>query len=173
MGYLSLSLIMYGATIFLYIIYYRLLVFLKKNRLRAFMTLPLMMVTTACIFWRLPLSHFYILSASWDISIPVSAYIFYVILTAITTIQFISPAIGEPSPTDTLIRILKKKGLAGKQYILASFKHTDLVQDRVHGLLAARIIVRQGQRIELSLLGKWVYKLLNWYGRLLQYTFEV
>lgn len=168
MIYLVISVLVFLVTIPVHIIIHRILLYFDSLSFKTVIVFLLGLIVDVVLVFSLYLSNREAVNI-WNMPLPYTAVIFYLLLTAVYMIFYTSPFLGNISPSTEILLLLRRYKKMSYQKILSCFTGKELVLDRLKSLEEAKLIkyhqyrytiLPAGRRIVLFFV--WFRKLLNW-----------
>lgn len=100
---------------------------------------------------------------SWDIPLPLTASIFYILLSLLTSVFLVTPILGGRGPTSEILTLFRRKKILEYQEILQSFSDKQLFYDRINDLTKVKLIRQKKGRYHISAVGYFVVLIINAY----------
>ncbi len=103
----------------------------------------------------------------WNITLPLSAVSFYILLVGIHTIFYTAPAFSYVSPSTQLLSLLEKQGRMTYQTIQRYFSNQQMVVERLHDLKDAHLIEMENSTCRITPGGIRIIKIMGYYKKML------
>lgn len=117
------------------------------------------------------LTDYLSVSTMWLIPIPLSAILFYILLTAILVIFYTHPAMNYVSPSTVILRILEKKKMTHKE-LMSHFSDKMLISDRLKNLQESGLINLRSDRLRASPHGAQIALFREYYRKIFGWSSE-
>ncbi len=172
MIYLAISFFLFGCTAFFHVLLHRVL---TNHGMKTFWTTTVFLFGFLFTFWLLfaPLALFGDNNriSSWIfIPLPLTASLSYILLSTIYIVFFASPYAGISSPSFKILALVDRYPKLTKKEILRHFSDGELVDKRLHDLVRLGSVYKQGERYFVSLQGKKIDRVVDWYRELLRWN---
>lgn len=163
-----LSFLCYIATAILHIIIHRgIAVVFGKYMQKSFLVFGIGALVMAGVLFgmslRLSKDHI------WSASIPMSAYFFYLLLSATHFLFFMSFFYDAKSPSTKLLFLIRRLGPLTREEILTHFSDTETVVNRVNTLVYEGLLAHKGGRLVATPKAMPIARFMVWYRRLMKW----
>lgn len=98
-----------------------------------------------------------------DVSLPMSAFFLYLLLSAVAVIFFITPVLGDTAPTSRILSYLREHRRASARSLVQLFSDKEMIEKRLDDLRAAGLVRVHGGRYTASTTGKLVARAVRGY----------
>ncbi len=161
MAYLALNLFIFIICGILHIIIHR---FFAK---RGILTLKTALIFLPGLFISIYISG--VLPRSeiwWNVSIPYSGVIFYILMVGILIIFYTTPSFSSISPSTMILRLLKKNGKMSFRKLKGYFSDESLIVFRLKDLLRDGLIFLKKDKFRVTPKGNRIIKVIDIYRKI-------
>ena len=103
---------------------------------------------------------------TWNVSIPYSGIIFYILMVGVLIIFYTTPSFSNISPSTMILRLLKKNGKMSYQKLSGYFSDESLINLRLKDLHQDGLIFLEKDKFKVTPKGNRIIKVLDIYRKL-------
>lgn len=102
----------------------------------------------------------------WNVSIPYSGVIFYILMVGILIIFYTTPSFSSISPSTMILRLLKKNGKMSYRKLKGYFSDESLIIFRLNDLLRDGLIFLKNDKFRVTPKGNRIVKIIDFYRKI-------
>src|SRR3989338_466782 len=161
MAYLALNLFIFIICCILHIIIHR---FFAKRRI---FTLKTTLIFLPGLIISIYISSVILRSETWwNVSIPYSGVIFYILMVGILIIFYTTPSFSSISPSTMILKLLKKNGKMSYQKLSGYFSDESLIKLRLKDLHQDGLIFLEKNKFRVTPKGNRIVKIIDFYRKI-------
>lgn len=103
----------------------------------------------------------------WNMSIPYSGVIFYILMVGILIIFYTTPSFSNISPSTMILTLLKKNGKMSYKQLRGYFSDKSLIIFRLKDLLGDGLIFLKNDKFRVTPKGSRIVKIVDFYRKIL------